>query len=110
MTRTPLPVRISKVLAVLAVFLYLLHALTAGTDEITQPPPASITYGERLAAEHDCWASGRQELPSAAVVTFRDDIAPRFTTDPAEVDAAFRAALGENVPGVFSVTALCTIN
>lgn len=34
MRRDPLPVLIFKVVATLTVFVYLLHALTSGTDEV----------------------------------------------------------------------------
>jgi hypothetical protein len=67
----------------------------------------SATYADHLAEGHDCWRSGRHDLPNAAVVTFARDVAPRYVTNPHQVDAAFRAALGEKVPSIDSVSYLC---
>lgn len=101
--------RILRVAGYLIVAAIAVHWLTAGTDEITRSLDkfSEPTYSEQLADQHDCWTGGRQTLPNAAVVTFTSDVAARYTTDPTEVDLAFRAALGEDVPNVYSVTALC---
>ena|SRR5690242_15335125 len=107
-SRVPLGVRLLKACALLLTALYLVHVLTAGTDEITRPLDKfdAPSYGERVAQRHGCVTTTGQ-LPTAAVVTFRDEVVARYTTDPREVDLAFRAALGEDVPSVYSVTDLC---
>lgn len=105
-SRVPLSVRLIKIGATLFVALYLAHLLTAGTDEITNPNLDAPSYADRLAARHGCVTTTGQ-LPTAAIVTFRDETVARYTTDPHEVDLAFRAALGEEVPSVYSVPNLC---
>lgn len=68
------------------------------------------SYSQQVVDAHDCWVAGDagEGLPSAAVITLRDDIAARYTEDPAEVDAAFRTVLGEDTDlDVYEVHALC---
>ena len=103
-----MPVRLLKAAAMLAISAYVAHLFVAGANSASEPLDKfdAPSYGERVAQRHGCVTTTGQ-LPTAAVVTFRDEVTARYTTDPAEVDAAFRAALGEHVPNVFSVTDLC---
>ena len=107
MSRVPTSVRILKGAALGLTSLYLAHVMSAGADDIVRNPNLDgPSYAEQLADKRDC-VDPDGALPSAAIATFDGDIAARYITDPAELDAAFRAALGEDVPGVYSVAFLC---
>lgn len=106
-SRVPTSVRILKGAALGLTALYLAHAFTAGHDNIVRNPNLDgPSYSEQLAEQHGC-VDPDGALPSAAIATFDGDVAARYITDPTELDKAFRAALGEDVPGVYSVAFLC---
>lgn len=56
MTRAPLPVRIVKWLALLAMLAYVTHLLTSGTDEIVSRPAVENSAATMLSTYADrCW-------------------------------------------------------
>lgn len=93
-------------------FLAASGALIAGSQEdlnFDKGPSTQVvkTHSDRLAKGHDCWTSGRDDLPNAAIITYWGQTTSHYTTDPAQVDDAFNFALGQKNAKVYSVDALC---
>lgn len=72
--------------------------------------PSIAPYGERLAAQHDCWSNDGQPhpVPVGVVMTRSTDGVARYSERPADVQAALNWAFGQPAPGVYSVVAFCS--